>query len=231
MHYKLREEFASQGLLTVTGSQRTDFSVCTKQRGQCENWCWKFCTRVTVIYCIPFQKDWSPTNNSQNCCSSRLLTEIQLASDCFSISKLYRSIHNSVITLHKNPAKTQGMHFVSVKHWNIETHKLYRKINFWRITKSKTSPKGSIVSVVSKLWNTLKMMKIAEHFNCFETNWNKPHFWCFETFLKRTETWQKLTNVSVFLKRFETKLKQEENWLSPNVSVVSKQNWNKLWKR
>ena len=133
--------------------------------------------------------------------------------------------------LHKNPAKTQGMHFVSVKHWNIETHKLYRKINFWRITKSKTSPKGSVVSVVSKLWNTLKMMKIAEHFSCFETNWNKPHFWCFEKFLKRTETWQKLTNVSVFLKRFETKLKQEENWLSPNVSVVSKQNWNKLWKR
>ena len=124
------------------------------------------------------------------------------------ITILLRSIH----ILHKNPAKTQGMHFVSVKHWNIETHKLYRKINFWRITKSKTSPKGSIVSVVSKLWNALKMMKIAEHFSCFETNWNKPHFWCFETFLKRTETWQKLTNISVFLKRFETKLKQEENW-------------------
>ena len=26
-------------------------------------------------------------------------------------------------------------------------------------------------------------------------------------------------------------LKHEEKWLSPNVSVVSKQNWNKLWKR
>ena len=121
-----------------------------------------------------------------------------------------RNIYPVFHMLHKNPAKTQGMHFVSVKHWNIETHKLNRKINFWRITKSKTSPKGSIVSVVSKLWNALKMMKIAEHFSCFETNWNKPHFWCFEIFLKRTETWQKLTNVSVVLKRFETKLKQED---------------------
>ena len=47
------------------------------------------------------------------------------------------------------------------------------------------------------------MMKIAENFSCFETNWNKPHFWCFETFLKRTEIWQKLTKVKR-LSRFET---------------------------
>ena len=67
-------------------------------------------------------------------------------------------------------------------------------------------------------------MKIAEHFSYLETNWNKP----ISGVLKRTETWQKLTNVSIFMKRFETKLKQEENWLSPIVSVVSKRFKTKL---
>ena len=134
------------------------------------------------------------------------------------------NLKKSCIYCLKNPQKSKACILFQ---WNIETYQLYTLINLWKFTKSKTSPKGSIVSVISKIRNTLKMMKIAEHFSCFETNWNKTHIWCFETFLKRTETWQKLTNVSVVLKCFETKLKQalEKVKIPGPISGVSK-HWN-----
>ena len=66
-------------------------------------------------------------------------------------------------------------------------------------------------------------------------------FSCFETKLKQALQKVKIPgpisgvskhwNNGLYREKIETGLKQEENWLSPNVSVSSKQNWNKLWKR
>ena len=86
-----------------------------------------------------------------------------------------------------------------------------------------------------KRTETGRKLTKSKRFSCFETFPNKsetssgkgentrPHFWCFETL----KPW-------IILGNYWNGLKQEENWLSPNVSVVSsilKQNWNKLWKR
>ena len=88
----------------------------------------------------------------------------------------------------QNPAQTQGMHFVSVKHWNIGTHKLYRKINLWRITMSIRF--NCFTCFETETWR--KFAK-SEHFSCFKMFQNKmkqdsgkgentrPLFWCFKT--------------------------------------------------
>ena len=104
--------------------------------------------------------------------------------------------------------------------WNTETHKLHRKINLWKFTKSKR----------------------FSCFTCFETDWNMMKInevWTFQLFRnisKQTETrlwkrWKYQAPLLVFWKlkqwiilgNYWNRLKHEENWLSPNVSVVSKQ--------
>ena len=78
----------------------------------------------------------------------------------------------------------------------------------------------------TETWQKLTKSKC---FSCFETFRNKietrskksentrPHFWCFET----------LKQWIIFGKNWNG-LKQEENWISPNVSVVSKRSETKL---
>ena len=150
------------------------------------------------------------------------------------------------------------------KHWN---NGLYREIieTDWNMTKIDYVQTFQLFRNVSKQnWNKFwKRWKYQALFLVFRNTETMDYI---GKKLKRTETWRKLTksNVSVVLKRFETKLKQalkkvkipgpisgvskhwnsglyweknwnrlkhEENWLSPHVSVVSKQNWNKLWQR
>ena len=75
-------------------------------------------------------------------------------------------------TCTKPPAQTQGMHVVSVKHWNIKTHKLYRKINHWRITKSK---RFNCFTCFETDWNVKKIgcPNVSAVSKCFKTKWNK----------------------------------------------------------
>ena len=113
----------------------------------------------------------------------------------------------TIIYCIKNPHKPKACILFQ---WNIETYKLYRKINLWKFTKSKRFN-------CFTCFETLKQTKNDE--TCFETNWNKA--------LEMVKIPSPISGVS---KHYWNGLKHEENW-SPNISVVSKQNWNKLWKR
>ena len=120
--------------------------------------------------------------------------------------------------LHKKPTVHKAC---TLLQWNNEIYKIYTQINLWKFTKSKRFSFFLLVSkqIEKKLWKRVfetneKWWKLpkSKRFICFKTNWNEV-----------LEMVKVLSAISGVSKHYWNRLKHEENWLGPKVSVVWKQ--------
>ena len=117
--------------------------------------------------------------------------------------------------LHKNPTKTQGMHFVSVKHWNLKVINTNKSLKIYQVQKVQLFHLFRNFETHWKLWKLLNISVVSKQIETSPISGVSKHSW---NGLKHDKNWLR-PNVSVVSKRFKTKLKQ-----------ALKQNWQKLWK-